>query len=198
MIFLAAVNPAAQTTDKADANDPEEQARHIRARCACVTLQYQARRTVLSEQDLNMKKVDIRDIIGGLAVIGCGVFATLYGQRYQIGDLTRMGPGYFPVALGFILIILGVLILLPAFFRQGQSIEIKWAGLVWILSSIVAFSLSMERLGLLIATVISVLLSTMASSLSIATRIVLSLAIATITYTVFIAALGMNISVWPF
>ena len=70
-----------------------------------------------------MHKRDTRDIIGGLGLAAIGLFAVIYGQRYEFGDLNRMGAGYFPVALGALLAVLGMLIALPAFFRRGEPMR---------------------------------------------------------------------------
>lgn len=73
-----------------------------------------------------MRNKDSRDIIGGLGLAAVGLFAVIYGQRYEFGDLNRMGPGYFPIVLGSMLAGLGVLIALPAFFRCGEPIIVAW------------------------------------------------------------------------
>ena len=63
-----------------------------------------------------MKKVDARDLIGGLALVAIGVFAALYASsNYQVGTVAHMGPGFFPAALGWILAAVGAVIVLIAF-----------------------------------------------------------------------------------
>jgi len=84
-----------------------------------------------------LKDKDIRDILGGFGLAAIGVFAVVYGQRYEFGDLNRMGPGYFPVALGALLAVLGVLIALPAFFRRGEPITVAWKTFALVMASIV-------------------------------------------------------------
>jgi hypothetical protein len=46
---------------------------------------------------------------GGLMIL-LGLIAAIEGQNYNIGTLRQMGPGFFPVALGILLIFLGLLI----------------------------------------------------------------------------------------
>ncbi len=43
-----------------------------------------------------------------MVLLGAG--AAFTGSRYDVGSLTRMGPGFFPTALGILLAIVGVLI----------------------------------------------------------------------------------------
>ena len=113
-----------------------------------------------------MKSKDTRDIIGGFALVALGLFAALYAQRYDIGELQEMGPGYFPVALGILLAILGLFIAIPAFFREGTSIEIEWNSLLWVLLSIAIFAIALTTAGLVIATILSVLASSVPSKSS--------------------------------
>lgn len=144
-----------------------------------------------------MKSKDTRDIIGGFALVALGLFAALYAQRYDIGELQEMGPGYFPVALGILLAILGLFIAIPAFFREGTSIEIEWKSLLWVLLSIAIFAIALTTAGLIIATILSVLAASVPSKSSWKTRVILAICIAAITYSVFLFGLGMVLPVWP-
>jgi hypothetical protein len=144
-----------------------------------------------------MKSKDTRDIIGGFALVALGVFAALYAQRYDIGELQEMGPGYFPVALGILLAILGLFIAIPAFFREGTTIHIEWKSLLWVLVSIAVFAIALNKAGLILATILSVLAASIPSKSSWKTRVILALCIAAITYSVFLFGLGMVLPVWP-
>ena len=65
---------------------------------------------------------DTHDLVGGLAVAAIGAFFALYGGQYTMGTAARMGPGYFPTILGWVLAVLGLLVALPACFRSGEPI----------------------------------------------------------------------------
>lgn len=144
-----------------------------------------------------MKSKDTRDIIGGFALVAIGLFAAVYAQRYDLGELQEMGPGYFPVALGILLMILGLFVAIPAFFREGTSINIEWKSLIWVLVSIAIFALALTKLGLIVATILSVIAASIPSKSSWKTRLILSVCIALLTYVVFLFGLGMVLPVWP-
>lgn len=144
-----------------------------------------------------MKNKDFQDIVGGLGLMALGVFVAIYAQRYDFGSLTRMGPGYFPVVLGIILAILGFFIALPAFFRSGEKIQVDWKPLVFVVGSLVAFSLLLKVIGLVLTAAVSAGFASMASPMPWRSRLVLSLGISAITYLVFIVGLSMVIPVWP-
>jgi hypothetical protein len=146
----------------------------------------------------SVRDKDIRDIIGGLGLAAVGVFAVIYGQRYEFGDLNRMGPGYFPVALGMMLAVLGVLITLPAFFRRGEPITVVWKTFALVMASIVAFAFTLKLLGLVFATAIAVLVASLADNApGWKWRLFTAAGIAVITWLVFKLGLSMVLPTWP-
>jgi len=144
-----------------------------------------------------MHSKDITDIVGGLLVIAVGAFAVLHAQQYDLGNLQRMGPGFFPTAIGSLLVVLGLFITLPALFRAGPSIKLNWTGGFWVLLSIFGFAFTLDYLGLPISATLAVLASTSAGNLPWRTRIGLGVAVSIITYVIFILGLGMNMPVLP-
>lgn len=145
-----------------------------------------------------MKNRDMQDIVGGLAITALGIFAAIYAQKYEFGDLNRMGPGYFPVALGVVLALLGLLIAVPAFARKGDPIVVKWKTFALVLGSIAAFALTLKVLGLILATALAVIISSLADNETRwKGRILLAIGVAAVTYLVFGFALGMVLPAWP-
>lgn len=55
-----------------------------------------------------------RDRAGGILIAALGLATTSGAASYNIGTLSRMGPGYFPLALGVLLTLVGVGIFLTA------------------------------------------------------------------------------------
>jgi hypothetical protein len=51
-----------------------------------------------------------RDYYAGALMVLLGLIAAHDGTRYPIGTLRQMGPGYFPLALGVLLVLLGLMI----------------------------------------------------------------------------------------
>nr|WP_275261040.1 MULTISPECIES: tripartite tricarboxylate transporter TctB family protein [Achromobacter] len=47
---------------------------------------------------------------GGAFIALCGALTILEATSYDIGELARMGPGYFPLMVGCFLVALGILI----------------------------------------------------------------------------------------
>ena len=145
-----------------------------------------------------MKNKDLTDVIAGVLLIVVGLFAFFYADRYQFGTLNRMGPGFFPVVLGGLLAFLGVLIALPALFRAGHGPKVEWMSILLVLGSVVVFALLLRPAGVILATMASVFMASWAErDWTLVGRVLLSVAIAFVTWLVFIAGLGMLLPVWP-
>lgn len=59
------------------------------------------------------------DLFAGSAFIVFGLAFAIGGSRYDVGSALRMGSGYVPLALGGLLVLLGLLVLVMA-FRGGD------------------------------------------------------------------------------
>lgn len=145
-----------------------------------------------------MTNKDYRDILGGLLMVVFGVFAAVYAQRYELGTMQRMGPGYFPIVLGWLLAILGVFIMIPGFLKQGTRIKVDWGPLLWVTLSIVIFGVALNTLGLIITAFLMVVVSSMPGlDMNWTRRLVSAACVSFITYFIFSFLLGMVIPVWP-
>ena len=53
----------------------------------------------------------LKNFFSAGVLVVLGVFTVLMGQKYSLGTMARMGPGYFPFLLGIVMIVLGALYL---------------------------------------------------------------------------------------
>ena len=102
-----------------------------------------------------------RDYYAGGLLIVMGASAAYIGSSYQIGSLTKMGPGFFPTCLGVLLAFMGVLVSLAASttatasgpdLHHGIQASPDWRGWTCIGGSVIAFITLSEYAGLLPAT----------------------------------------------
>ena len=93
-----------------------------------------------------------RDIVGGLLVAGIGAAFFVFAQELEMGTSFRMGPGYFPTILSWLMIALGVAMVglgLRAARQEGAFGHVPWRGLILIVGSTILFGLTLRGLGLI-------------------------------------------------
>lgn len=101
-----------------------------------------------------------KDYYGGGLMLVLGLGAIWQGFDYQIGTLSRMGPGYFPVGVGAILALMGILIMAGAIRQSANGAEQdvktfhppEWRGWFCIIAANIAFVVLGHYGGLLPAT----------------------------------------------
>jgi hypothetical protein len=102
-----------------------------------------------------------KDLWAGAVMALVGAGAITEGMRLNIGVLTHMGPGFFPVVLGVLLILLGLMIAAaPAQAAAAEEVvHFDLRGAVAILLGVLAFLLFGKAFGFLPATFAAVLIS---------------------------------------
>lgn len=53
-----------------------------------------------------------KDTVSGIIVFVVSIFAGYYAWQYQIGIASNMGPGYYPLLLSVVLVILGLILII--------------------------------------------------------------------------------------
>lgn len=67
-----------------------------------------------------MKITNGKDFWAGVMFIAFGLGFMIVARNYAMGNAVRMGPAYFPTALGGILVVLGAVVFLRAFVSKVQ------------------------------------------------------------------------------
>jgi hypothetical protein len=143
-----------------------------------------------------------KDFLTGLMFLFFGGAAMVLSSGLSIGTAARMGPGYFPFALGAVLATLGSVVLLRGLLwatrvHAWPALKLKPVGVI--LLSVVLFSLILRPAGLLVSTAALVLLSSSASHEFAWREALLNAAVLVgIVLAVFVYFLEFQIPVWPF
>lgn len=84
----------------------------------------------------------------GLMFIGFGILTVIISRDYPMGHASRMGPGYFPTALGSILTILGTIITATSFKFEGEGITpFAYRPMILLSAAFVFFGSSIDHFG---------------------------------------------------
>jgi hypothetical protein len=122
-------------------------------------------------------------------------------RNYPIGTALRMGTGYVPRLLCWILLVLGGLVLIQGLRAKETSADgppLRLRPLLLIPLALVAFALTIERLGIIAAGTLLILIGGLASSESRPLEVVATAgALVLFTWGIFVWALSLPIPVWP-
>lgn len=142
-----------------------------------------------------------KDFLSGLMFLAFGAAAVFFATDYHLGSAAKMGPGYFPFALGAFLAALGGMLLLRSVFwtpgsRPGPVFHLK--PLVLVLSAVVLFGLLLRPLGLLVSTTLLVVVSSLAShEFRWAEALLNAAVLIAVVLAVFVYLLDFQVPVWP-
>ena len=123
-----------------------------------------------------MKIKSPQDFWAGLMFIAFGLFFILFalgtpefidrivGAKlvggYQMGSSVRMGPAYFPVMLGGLLAVLGLVVLVDSLVEEGPEVaKFHFRPVLFIAASSLAFAYLLKPLGLVFASAALVFIS---------------------------------------
>jgi hypothetical protein len=141
-------------------------------------------------------KRNLPDVIACLLIACFGIVAIIIGLDYKLGQLTRMGPGYFPMVVGSLIVVLSIFAAIESARSEGVAPDFKLRPIVFISLGMLAWTLLIEDAGLIPSTIALIGLSSMARApfrpVSVGLLIV-GLCVA--GYFVFIAGLGMPLTV---
>jgi hypothetical protein len=134
-----------------------------------------------------------KDVWAGALLIAIGASAMLIARNYAFGTALRMGPGYFPVVLGGLLVGFGLYVLASG-LRSAEAIGGSWPlrALVMLPLSLVLFGFLMERAGFLPALLVLIIGSATASSQFRFIEVLLfSVVLTALSAAIFVFGLGL-------
>jgi hypothetical protein len=140
-----------------------------------------------------------KDFWAGIMFLGFAAVAVLAARGYTLGTAGRMGPGYFPMALGILLGLLGLVIAGRSLLTADDRIDgLKWRPLVFLVAAVCLFGLLIERLGLVLTLVAVVGVAAFAGRESRSVEVAaLAGVLAVFSLGVFVYVLRLPLPVWP-
>jgi putative tricarboxylic transport membrane protein len=145
-----------------------------------------------------------KNVLAGLMFIGIAALGLWVSRNYPIGTALRMGTGYVPRLLCWILLGLGALVLVQG-LREAESerpagpsaLAQIWP-LVIVTLSLVAFGLALEQLGLVLSILLLIGIGSLAArGIKAWEALAAALGLIVLSYVIFILGLGLTIPVWP-
>jgi hypothetical protein len=142
-----------------------------------------------------------KDFAAGVIYILAGAGFALGALNYKVGEAARMGPGYFPLAVGVLLAATGMAVAAGSLRAKAPQETVRRPDLrtiLWVLGSVVLFALLLQPAGLVVALAALVLVSSAASHEFTWRGALANTAVLILFSTgVFIKGISLQIPLWP-
>ncbi|MEX0695426.1 MAG: tripartite tricarboxylate transporter TctB family protein [Rhodospirillales bacterium] len=100
-----------------------------------------------------------KDFIGGTLLVLIGLAFALDALQYGIGTALRMGAGFFPLALGLVIVLLGTIFAVSGLRRSERIDPVAWRSVAAVTTSLCSFALLVDIAGLIPALASAVMLA---------------------------------------
>lgn len=149
-----------------------------------------------------MKIKSQQDFWSGVVFLAIGLCFAVGATHYEIGSAASPKPGYLPLILSGVLMIVGALVLFTSLTIETEDGErvsgFAWRPLAVVSLAMALFAWTLPILGLIMAAPLSALLASFASDDRGWKTLVLNPVIASIsTWLIFSVALNWNVPLWP-
>jgi len=153
-------------------------------------------------QPFTLRVLARKDVLAGLMFVAVAVFGLWASRNYPIGTALRMSTGYVPRLLCWIMLGLGVVIMANGLRATGERAAFAgaqhWRALIFVPGSLLVFAFAMDRLGVIIATVLLVVVGSIAGRELRPLEVVgAAVVLVVLTLVIFIWGLELPIPVWP-
>lgn len=142
-----------------------------------------------------------KDGLAGLFMTLWGLFVCLYAlTQYQMGNLARIGPGFYPAVLGALLTVLGIVIIARSWWQSAETITVDFRTAALVLGSLCVAALVVEFFGVVPAASMLVLIASTASGkMPVWTNLIYSAILVAAVIGLFVFALRINLVLfrWP-
>ncbi len=142
-----------------------------------------------------------RDLWSGVMFAIIGIIFMILSKQYAIGTSAKMGPGYFPMVLGGLLTLIGLLIAAGAFAKSAHNLKLSpvgWRELSLILVSVAAFAFLLGKLGMVLSVTVMILIAAVAShEFKLKDTLISIVVLVLLAYLMFVKGLELQFPVWP-
>jgi len=140
-----------------------------------------------------------REFWAGALFTVLGLVFLVYSGQYRIGTAERMGPAFVPGALSGLLVVLGLASAARGWSPKATPLDLgPLRPLAVIVLAVVLFAALLMPLGLVVATAVLVLVSTLAGeSFKVRDALLLAAGLTALAAGVFVWGLGVAAPLWP-
>jgi hypothetical protein len=137
-----------------------------------------------------------KDLLAGATFVVFGLAFAVTSSTYEVGTLLRMGPGYFPLVLGSLLVLLGILIAVKGFVAADSDEigPVPWKALALLVAALLFFGYTVRGLGVVPALLVTIFLSALAGHRArVVPAVVIAACLTALSVLIFIIALQLRL-----
>jgi hypothetical protein len=139
-----------------------------------------------------------QDFGAGLVFVLIGLAGIYFGKDLAFGTASRMGPGYFPTYISYLIVALGMIVGAKGLAVDGPPIEMpKLRPLLMVNAAILTFGLLIEMVGLALTTMALTLVAAYAQKkVNLKETLLLGVGLALFCVAVFVYGLNQPLPAW--
>lgn len=147
-----------------------------------------------------MKLLTDKDFGAGLLFALAGILGLILTSSFEFGSTAEPGPGFFPLVLSTILLLIGIAVALSALLREADPISAMMIRpFILITCAVIAFALCIERFGLMPSVFVAAIVASFArANYGWVHRILAAAGLALFSALLFIGALNLPVALWSF
>jgi hypothetical protein len=150
-----------------------------------------------------------KNVLAGLMFMAIAAIGLWESRNYPIGSALRMGTGYVPRLLCWLLMGLGALVLLQGLLTTDapeaprertpeDRLIARLRPLMIVTLALIAFALALETLGLVLSIFVLVAIASLASrDLKLWETLAAAAGLCVLSWAIFVFGLSLPISMWP-
>ncbi len=139
-----------------------------------------------------------QDLGAGVLFLLFGCAGLVLGRELDFGTARSMGPGYFPMLISGLIILIGLVVTARSFSIEGPAIErLQFRPIVVLLVSLAIFSLLIREVGVVITSIVMMVAAAYARpKVAIVETLIFAACVAAFVALVFVYGLNQPMPLW--
>lgn len=146
-----------------------------------------------------IKRGSVPDLAFALFLVAFGIATLALTGELRVGTAARMGPGFVPRGLAWIIMIYGMVLAIPAVLAPFQGMSgVNPRSLLFIAAALALFAILFPITGLAVAGFVAMICgSAAASDAKPLEALIFALVLTAFAIALFVYALRLPFAVWP-
>lgn len=139
-----------------------------------------------------------QDLGAGVLFLAIGLAGIVLGRDLDFGTARNMGPGYFPMLISALIVLLGLIVAVRAFSLEGPAIErLQLRPILMLLVALAVFSFLIREIGVVITSILMMVVAAYARpNVSVVETLIFAVCVAAFVALIFVFGLNQPMPLW--